>query len=104
MPLIFSGANGVISVVANAYPKAYSTMVNLALKGNLKEAHDIHYKLLPFIDALFADGSPGGIKAALDHLKIISNNLRLPIVKVNKATNNSIVSLITELKDMGIEN
>lgn len=104
MPLIFSGANGVISVVANAYPKAYSSMVNEALKGNLKEAHDIHYKLLPFIDALFADGSPGGIKAALDHLKIVSNNLRLPIVKVNKATSNSIVSLITELKDMGIEN
>jgi 4-hydroxy-tetrahydrodipicolinate synthase len=104
MPLIASGANGVISVVANAYPKAFSSMVNHALKGNLKEAHDLHYKLLPFIDALFADGSPGGIKAALDHLKIVSNYLRLPIVKVNKVTNNLITGLITELKDNGIEN
>lgn len=104
LPLIASGANGVISVVANAYPKAFSTMVHDALKGNFKDARDIHYKLLPFIEALFADGSPGGIKAALDHLKIASNHLRLPIVKVNKSTHNSIISLINDLKEKGIEN
>lgn len=104
MPLIAAGANGVISVVANAYPKSFSAMVNAALKGNLNEARDIHYKLLPFIEALFADGSPGGIKAALEQMKIVLNHLRLPIVKVNKATQNSIVSLINELKEKGIEN
>ncbi len=104
MPLIAAGANGVISVVANAYPKSFSAMVNAALKGNLNEARDIHYKLLPFIEALFADGSPGGIKAALEQMKIVLNHLRLPIVKVNKATQNSIVNLINELKEKGIEN
>ncbi len=104
MPLIAAGANGVISVVANAYPKSFSAMVNAALKGNLNEARDLHYKLLPFIEALFADGSPGGIKAALEQMKIVLNHLRLPIVKVNKATQNSIVNLINELKEKGIEN
>lgn len=104
MPLIAAGAQGVISVVANAYPGSFSRMVNSALKGNLTEARDIHYKLMPFIEALFADGSPGGIKAALEQMKIVQNNLRLPIVKVNKATQNLIVSLINELKEKGIEN
>lgn len=103
MPLIACGANGVISVVANAYPKSFSNMVKFALKGNLDEARKIHYNLLPFIEALFADGSPGGIKAALEHLRIASNHLRLPIVKVNKPTQNLITSLITELKEKGIE-
>ncbi len=103
MPLIAAGANGVISVVANAYPRSFSTMVQEALKGNLKEARDIHYNFMPLMEALFSDGSPGGIKAALDHLKLIANNLRLPIVKVNKPTQNIIIGLINDLKDKGIE-
>lgn len=103
-PLIACGADGVISVAANAYPVTFSKMVRLARKGDMETAKKIHYDLLQFIDALFADGSPGGIKAALDYMKIIVNNLRLPIVKVSKATNNTIVSLINELKEKGIEN
>lgn len=104
MPLIAAGADGVISVVANAYPATFSKMVKAALSGNLQEARELHYKLLPFIEALFADGSPGGVKAALEQMKIVLNNLRLPIVKVNKATQNTIVGLINELKEKGIEN
>ncbi len=104
LPLIASGADGVISVVANAYPHSFSKMVNAALKGSMNEARDIHYKLLPLIEALFADGSPGGIKAALDNMKIATNNLRLPIVKVNKQTQNLIVNYINELKEKNIEN
>ena len=103
MPLIAAGADGVISVVANAYPLAFSKMVNASLKGNLEEARKIHYHLLPFINALFADGSPGGIKAALDVMKLVPNNLRLPVVKVNKATQNLLANLINELRDKGIE-
>ncbi|HLN53390.1 MAG TPA: 4-hydroxy-tetrahydrodipicolinate synthase [Lentimicrobium sp.] len=103
MPLIACGASGVISVVANAYPRSFSNMVKLGLKGNFEEARKIHYNLLPLIEALFIDGSPGGIKAALEHLRIASNHLRLPIVKVNKQTQNFIASLLNELKEKGIE-
>lgn len=103
LPLIAAGADGVISVVANAYPSTFSAMVKAALDGNMAEARKLHYLLLPFINALFADGSPGGIKAALDVMKIVPNNLRLPVVKVNKATQSLINTLITELKEKGIE-
>ncbi|KAF0198702.1 MAG: dihydrodipicolinate synthase [Bacteroidetes bacterium] len=103
MPLIAAGADGVISVVANAYPLTFSKMVKAALKGNLEEARKLHYQLLPFIDSLFADGSPGGIKAALDVMKLVPNNLRLPVVKVNKATQGLISGFIADLKEKGIE-
>jgi len=103
MPLIAAGADGVISVVANAYPLTFSKMVKVALKGNLEEARKLHYQLLPFIDSLFADGSPGGIKAALEVMKLVPNNLRLPVVKVNKATQGLISGFIADLKEKGIE-
>lgn len=103
MPLIASGADGVISVVANAYPATFSKMVKTALEGKMDEARRLHYLLLPFIESLFADGSPGGIKAALDQMKIVQNNLRLPVVKVNKTVQNQIAQLISELKEKGIE-
>jgi 4-hydroxy-tetrahydrodipicolinate synthase len=103
MPLIAAGADGVISVVANAFPLTFSKMVRAALKGQFEEARRLHYQLLPFIDSLFADGSPGGIKSALESMKLVQNHLRLPVVKVNKATQNTIAGLINDLKENGIE-
>jgi 4-hydroxy-tetrahydrodipicolinate synthase len=84
-PMLTLGADGVISVVANAYPKEFSKMVSLTLEGNYSDAQKIHYSLLPFINLLFADGNPSGIKAALDNMNILKNNLRLPLVKANKS-------------------
>lgn len=83
LPMIAAGADGVISVTANAYPREFSEMVRHALQGNLKSARTIHYKLLDFTSTLFADGSPSGIKAALEHKKLCHHYLRLPLVPVN---------------------
>ena len=81
-PLIALGADGVISVVANAFPKDFSKMVNFARNSKNAEAREIHYKILGIINLLFADGNPAGIKAALEILGVIGNNLRLPMVTV----------------------
>lgn len=97
-PMMALGADGVISVVANAFPKQFSKMVKLSLEGKYNEARDLHYDLLEIMEALFEDGNPAGIKAALDSMGILSNNLRLPLVKANKATYNKIASLINEIK------
>jgi 4-hydroxy-tetrahydrodipicolinate synthase len=93
-PMMTLGAEGVISVVANAFPSEFSRMVNLSLNGKYAEAREIHYSLLEIIEALFEDGNPAGIKAALDAMGIISNNLRLPLVKANKATYNKLALLL----------
>lgn len=97
-PMMTLGAEGVISVVANAYPREYSDMVRNVMNGKIQEAAKIHYSLLEIMNALFEDGNPAGIKAALDHMEIVSNNLRLPLVKANKAVYNKLAFLIDELK------
>ncbi|MDP2423323.1 MAG: 4-hydroxy-tetrahydrodipicolinate synthase [Bacteroidales bacterium] len=84
LPLLALGADGVISVVANAFPLQFSEMVRLGLKGDFAKARQIHYQLSDFIETLFVDGSPAGIKAALEIMGLAPNNLRLPVVKVNK--------------------
>jgi 4-hydroxy-tetrahydrodipicolinate synthase len=98
LPLLGMGADGVISVVANAYPKLFSEMVNLGLKGEMKKAREIHYKLTDFTRSVFADGNPSGIKAALEIKEIISNNLRLPLVKIEKQHYNQLAALMAELE------
>jgi 4-hydroxy-tetrahydrodipicolinate synthase len=83
LPIIAIGGSGVISVMANAYPKELSEMVNHALKGDLSKANILHYKLLDINNALFEEGSPSGIKALLEILKISQNIVRLPLAQVS---------------------
>lgn len=97
MPSICAGADGVISVVANAFPKEFSEMVQYALDGKIQKAKELHYKLYDFGNAIFEDGSPAGIKAALDFLELCQNNLRLPLVKVNKQTLQNIQNKVKEI-------
>jgi 4-hydroxy-tetrahydrodipicolinate synthase len=98
LPIIACGGDGVISVVANAFPKDFSEMTRQMLAGNIKEAQKLHYKLTDIIEQLFADGNPAGIKAVLEIMKICPANLRLPLVKVNKVTQNALVELVTMYK------
>ena len=83
LPLMGCGADGVISVVANAYPKQFSEMVRQALKQNFVEARKLHYQLLDVIPMLFAESNPSGIKAVLQAMNIGEEYLRLPLVQVS---------------------
>jgi len=103
LPLLGMGAEGVISVVANAYPKLFSEMVALGLKGELHKARDIHYKLTDFTKSVFADGNPSGIKAALEMIELISNNVRLPLVKIEKSHYNQMAALVVELQQIKLD-
>src|SRR6185312_3394801 len=98
LPMLASGGDGVISVVANAWPKDFSEMVRQALKGNYTEARRLHYKLTDITDMLFADGSPGGIKASLEIMGICQNNVRLPLVPINKKLYSALQEAIKEYK------
>ncbi|NCA75992.1 MAG: 4-hydroxy-tetrahydrodipicolinate synthase [Alphaproteobacteria bacterium] len=98
LPLVASGADGVISVTANAFPHEVSQMVRYGLAGQMKAARSIHYQLLDFTNTLFADGSPAGIKAALEIKKLCQNNLRLPLVNANHEVYKKIRSLLQKLE------
>lgn len=86
LPIISVGGEGVISVAANAVPKALADLIHAAMNNDLHSAASLHLKLLTIFDALFAEGNPGGVKAALNSLGIIENVLRLPLVKVSSKT------------------
>ena len=95
-PMLTMGADGVISVMANALPKEMSDMVRLAMKGDLKKALPLHYRMLPLMNAIFEEGNPTGIKALLEAEGMITNALRLPLVKASKQLTNKLITLYNE--------
>lgn len=97
-PMMALGADGVISVMANALPKEMSQMVRYALKGEHKKALALHYRMLPLMNALFDEGNPTGIKALLEIEGQIANSLRLPLVKASKPLYNKLSTLYNEFR------
>ncbi|MFM7299805.1 MAG: 4-hydroxy-tetrahydrodipicolinate synthase [Crocinitomicaceae bacterium] len=91
MPLIAAGADGVISVVANAFPEKFSRMVHASLEGDYDTARKEHYDLLPVTKMFFEEGNPGGVKIALRERGISSDVLRLPLVSVTEGLKERIV-------------
>lgn len=94
LPIIASGGDGVISVVANAYPADFSDMVRHALIHDIKTAQKLHYKLMEITEQLFADGNPGGIKYVLAQKKITGPAVRLPLVEPNDTVKAKLKKLI----------
>lgn len=90
MPLIAAGADGVISVVANSFPKQFSQMVEASLKGDLATARKLHYDLLPITKLFFTEGNPGGVKIALEELGWMAPHMRLPLVQVSDSLKSAI--------------
>ena len=99
LPHLAIGGDGVISVVANAFPKRFSTMVSSILKGDLDLAKQKHYELFEIIKYLFADGNPGGIKYVLKLINICEDNMRLPLVNINEKTANKLYELVASIDD-----
>ena len=83
MPLIATGANGVISVVANAFPEKFSKMVHSSMEGDLATARKEHFDLLPVTKMFFEEGNPGGVKVAMKARGIMEEHMRLPLFPVS---------------------
>jgi 4-hydroxy-tetrahydrodipicolinate synthase len=99
--IIASGGDGLISVVSNEVPAATTMLVHLALSGELANARNCLHRLLPLMDANFAETNPAPVKAALALMGRISNTLRLPLVPVTDATRELLRS---GLKAAGVSN
>lgn len=96
-PLITLGAVGVISVIGNALPKEFSRMVRLALNGDYSNALMIHHQFTELFKLLFVDGNPAGVKAMLNAMGLIENELRLPLVPSRISTMEKISNIVKEL-------
>lgn len=94
LAMIAQGGQGTISVAANAFPETFCRMTHAALEGRSEEARENFFKLLDATEALFADGNPAGVKAALAYKGIINNVLRLPLAPASNATQTKLAELI----------
>ena len=78
--VVLAGGAGVISVIGQAFPKEFSEMIRLGLKGDAKEAYKLHFRLMDVIGYIFEENNPAGIKAVFETLGMCNDGVRLPIV------------------------
>ncbi len=97
LPAIALGANGLVSVAGNAAPAQLKALVGAALAGRRKEAQELHYRLLPLMDALFAESNPVPLKAGLEELGLCSSLPRLPLVGASEPTRQRVRRALQEL-------
>lgn len=94
LQMIAQGAEGVVSVVGNAYPLEFSNMVRHCLQGDFAKAKPLHDKYIDIIASMFAEGSPSGVKAYLSEMGLCKNTFRLPVWKVSEKHHQKIRELM----------
>ncbi|WP_233861860.1 4-hydroxy-tetrahydrodipicolinate synthase [Tenacibaculum piscium] len=95
--VVLAGGAGVISVIGQALPKEFSTMIQLGLDGKNKEAYQIHYQLMDIVSYIFEENNPAGIKAVLLKKGICDDAVRLPLVKASEELQTKISDFIDAL-------
>lgn len=86
LPFLAMGMSGVISVIGQAYPKKFSSMVRLGLDGRFEEARQIHYNLYNLMKGIFIEGNPGGVKYVMNQMGLCENMVRLPLAPISKGS------------------
>jgi 4-hydroxy-tetrahydrodipicolinate synthase len=84
LPMVLAGGAGVISVIAEGFPKEFSEMVRFGLQRKVDDAYKLHYKIADSIDMIFEQGNPAGIKEVFKSLGLSGNAVRLPLVNVDE--------------------
>jgi len=100
LPMILAGGAGVISVIAEGFPKQFTEMVHLGLNKKVDEAYKIHYLLADSIDMIFEQGNPAGIKQVFKSLGLSENTVRLPLVNVNEDLANRLHHFTNKISKM----
>jgi len=86
LPSITTGAIGVISVIANALPEQLSQLIHASLGGNIAKASQLHLQMAEILKLIFKEGNPGGVKALMEMMGTVKNQVRLPLVPVSAVT------------------
>jgi len=97
LPMVLAGGAGVISVIAEGFPRQFSDMVRLGLQRKVDEAYKLHYQIADAIDMIFEQGNPGGIKVVFRELGLCEDTLRLPLVNVNEDLDNRLTSFTRQI-------
>jgi 4-hydroxy-tetrahydrodipicolinate synthase len=100
LPMILAGGSGVISVIAEGFPKQFSEMVHLGLNKRVDEAYKLHYLLADSIEMIFEQGNPAGIKEVFKSLGLSENIVRLPLVNANEDLANRLHNFTNKISKM----
>ncbi len=84
LSLLGVGGQGVISVIANAFPKSFSTMVRKARFGDFTTARQLNNNLLKMYQWIFVEGNPAGIKYVLSKLGLCEPDTRMPLMPLTR--------------------
>ena len=98
LPMMAIGAEGVISVMANAYPRPFSGMVTAALDGDYQQARALHLSLVEIGAILAEEGNPAGLKYVLKLLQITEEHLRLPLFPISDRLKARAAEAVAQLK------
>ncbi|GAB2942610.1 4-hydroxy-tetrahydrodipicolinate synthase [Hymenobacter coalescens] len=93
-PLISFGGVGIISVLANAFPRKFSDMTRHALAGDYAAASKLLFELLPLNPLMYEEANPVGVKAALELLGVIPGAVRLPLLEASDSLKQRIKELL----------
>lgn len=92
------GGDGIISVVANQVPRLFSDMIRFCLAGDLENARELHYKLLPLMNVNFIESNPIPVKASLAMMGMIEEVYRLPLVPPTNSTREKLKKILSDLE------
>lgn len=97
VPMMAMGADGVISVLSNEIPKAFTEITHLALSGDFKAASNQFYQFLELSEANFLDSNPIPVKYILSKMGYCKENYRLPLVATSQEKKNQLDQIAAKL-------
>jgi len=100
LPMVLAGGSGVISVIAQGFPKEFSEMIRLGLNRKVDDAFKLQYLFSDCIDMIFEQGNPAGIKQVFQSLGIAENTVRLPLVSVDESLANRIEGFVKKINKL----
>lgn len=97
-PLMTMGADGVISVIGNAYPREFGRMVRLIEEQDFRSALKLHHIFKELYPLLFVDGNPVGVKCAMNLIGQLDKEiLRLPLVPMSTSNREKMSEQVREI-------
>lgn len=96
LAVVFLGGDGIVSVASNEAPALMTAMIDAALQSDLWKARELHYKLLPLMNANFIESNPIPVKAALAMMGLIEENYRLPLVRISSPNREKLARVLEQ--------
>jgi len=96
VPIISIGGVGVMSVIANAFPQQFTTMIHHALAGDFKAASKELGKFLTIDPFLYEEGNPVGVKKLLENQGLFGAQVRMPLASASKELGNKLAQISSQ--------